>query len=72
MKKAKVRTNEDAFKELLSKLNSVQIALLRERVLSVCKETANECKFGNSFLHPQLYIELNIEVKKYLGFEENE
>ena len=70
--KSKVRTNDVAFKELFKGLNSVQIALLRERVLFICEETAKQCvNWENSFVNPSMYIDLNESVKKHLGFDDN-
>jgi hypothetical protein len=68
----KSRTNEQAFKELIKNMDSVLLALLRERVLAICELTEKESVNwnDNSFLHPSLYKRLNDEVKKYLGYEE--
>lgn len=65
----KVKTNDKAFKDLFYHLDSFQVALLRERVLFICEETAKKCdSWENSFVSPRLYKELNEVVKKHLGF----
>ena len=65
----KVRTNEQAFKELFKNLDLVEIALLRERVLLICEETAKDCvNWENPFISPRLIIQLNEKVKNSLGF----
>jgi hypothetical protein len=67
----KVVTNEQAFQNLLKSLDSVSVALLRERVLMICEHTAMNYKDENGFVNPRLYVELNEKVQKHLGFEEN-
>jgi len=70
-KTKKDRTNDQAFKELFKNLHSVQVALLRERVLFVCEQTAKESdSWENPFVSPRLYKELNEVVQKHLGFED--
>ena len=70
--KNKIKTNDVAFKNLIKNLDHFQLALLRERVLYICEETAKDCvNWENSFVHSRLYIELNECVKKDLGFEDN-
>jgi len=63
-------TNEQAFKELFKNLDLVEIALLRERVLLICEETAKDCiNWENPFISPNLFIKLNEKVKNSLGFD---
>jgi hypothetical protein len=69
--KKKVRTNEQAFKNLLKDLDPISLALLRERILTICEYTANNSEeISNSFINPRLYVDLNEVVQKHLGFEE--
>jgi hypothetical protein len=71
MSNKKPTTNEQAFKNLIKNLDHVPLALLRERVLFICQETAKDCvNWENTFVHPRLYVELNEVVQKHLGFEE--
>jgi len=71
MNKKKPITNEKAFKNLLKDLDPISLALLRERILSICEYTAtNSDDIVNSFINPRLYVELNEIVQKHLGFEE--
>jgi hypothetical protein len=71
MSNKKPITNEKAFKNLIKNLDHVPLALLRERVLFICEQTAKDCvNWENTFVHPRLYVELNEVVKKHLGFEE--
>ena len=71
-KKNKIVTNDVAFKNLLKNLDSVQTALLRERVLYIAEQTAKDCvNWGeNSFVNPTLYIKLNEVVQEHLGFND--
>jgi hypothetical protein len=68
--KKKVVTNEQAFKNLLKDIDSVSLALLRERVLSVCEHSAENFE-ENGFISKKLYVDLNEIVQKHLGFQEN-
>ena len=69
MKKKQV-TNEQAFKNLLKNIEPMHLALLRERVLTICEHTAKNFE-GNMMIDKSLYINLNEIVQKHLGFEEN-
>lgn len=70
--KNKVITNDIAFKNLLKNIDSVSLALLRERILVICEYTAEESKnWENSLISPNLYTKLNEIVKLHLGFEDN-
>jgi hypothetical protein len=68
--KKKVVTNEQAFKNLLKNIDSVSLALLRERILAICEHTAENFE-ENGFISKKLYVELNEIVQKHLGFQEN-
>jgi hypothetical protein len=71
VKKKKEITNEQAFKNLIKDIDPIFLALLRERVLTICEHTANNSEdIVNSFIEPRLYVELNQVVQKHLGFEE--
>ena len=60
-------TNEQAFKKLIKDLDPILLALLRERILSICEYTANNSEeISNLFVNPRLYVELNTVVKKHL------
>ena len=64
------KTNEQALKNLIKDLDPILLALLRERIISICEYTAtNSEEISNSFLHPRLYVELNDVVQKHLGFD---
>ena len=74
MAKQKIKTNEQAFKELFKNLSSVDTALLRERVLWVMETTVNSIEenpdaWKNGFVHPNAYIRLNKVVQEHLGFD---
>jgi hypothetical protein len=63
-------TNEKAFKNLIKDLDPILLAMLRERVLTICEETANNSEeLVNSFIQPRFYVELNKVVQKHLGFD---
>lgn len=66
----KKQTNEQSFKNLLKNIDSVSLALLRERILVICEHTAENYE-ENGFISKKLYVNLNDIVKKHLGFEEN-
>ena len=68
--KQKQVTNEQAFKNLLKNIDSVSLAILRERILAICKYTAENFE-ENGFISKKLYVELNEIVQKHLGFKEN-
>jgi hypothetical protein len=73
-KKSTRRTNEQKFKDLFKHLNSVEVALLTERVITVMDNTATyikESKEANptGLIHSSLYIQLNEKVQKYLVSE---
>lgn len=70
MKKKKEITNEQAFKNLIKDIDPLFLALLRERILTICEHTANNSEdIVNSFIQPRLYVELNEIVQKHLGFD---
>lgn len=71
--KSKLSPNEKAFVELIKNIDPTLLAFLRERVLFICEQTAEDTKnwSENSMIHPRVYIQLNQEVQKYLGFNEN-
>ena len=69
MKQKKV-TNEQAFKNLLKNIDTISLALLRERILAICEDTAENLE-ENGFISKKLYVELNEIVQKHLGFKEN-
>ena len=62
-------TNEQAFKNLLKNIDSVSLALLRERVLTICEYSAENLQ-DSGFVSKKLYVKLNEIVQKHLGFEE--
>lgn len=60
------------FRALLKDIDPVMLALLRERVLTICERTAEDSKNWDRdkvFVHPDMYVRLNDIVQKYLGFE---
>lgn len=69
----KFPTNEDMFKSLFKELDSVEVALLRERVMFVseltCKSIKEEPeKWNKSFVSPHLYLKMHEKIEKHLGF----
>jgi hypothetical protein len=68
--KNKQETNEQAFKNLLKNIDSVSLALLRERVLFICEYSAENFE-DNLLINKKLWVKLNEIVQKHLGFEEN-
>lgn len=71
---AKIKTNEQAFKALFKDLDTHEVALLRERVLTIMQKTkeaieANPEAWKNGFIHPELYLKLNEKVEKHIGFD---
>ena len=73
--KTKIKTNEQSFKELFKELNSVEVALLRERILKIFEITLDDIKnnpenWNGIFVHPRLYIELNETIQKHLAFKD--
>jgi hypothetical protein len=69
LKMNKKITNEQAFKNLLKNIDSVSLALLRERVLTICEHSAENLQ-DSGFVSKKLYVNLNEIVQKHLGFEE--
>lgn len=70
----KYPTNEDCFKALFKELDSVEVALLRERVLFAFELTMQSIeqepeKWRGMFIHPSLYKKLNEKIEWHLGFE---
>ena len=66
----KETTNEQAFKNLIKDIDPMLLALLRERILTICEHTTNNSEdIVNSFIQPRLYVELNEVVQKHLGFD---
>ena len=69
MKQKKV-TNEQAFKNLLKNIDTISLALLRERILAICEDTAENLE-ENGFISKKLYVGLNEIVQKHLGYNKN-
>lgn len=73
----KEKTNEQAFKNLIKDIDPMLLALLRERILTICEHTANNSEdivnnsedIVNYFIQPRFYVELNDVVQKHLGFD---
>lgn len=66
-------TNEEKFKDLIEDLSSIELALLRERIVSIMELTIqdidnNPAKWQNGFVAPSLYFKLNEKVQKHIGF----
>jgi hypothetical protein len=69
-------TNEQKIKDLIEDLTSVELAMLRERIVSVMELTLqsindNPSKWQNGFIAPSLYFELNAKVEKHIGFTDS-
>ena len=73
--KAKAKTNETMFRDLLKDLDPVLIALLRERVVNICEQTAMAARAHEAkkmfIIDPGMYVALNDIVQKHLGFGDN-
>jgi len=69
----KQKNNEQMLKDLIKDLSPIEIALLRERIVTVCEQTAEASKNWHreeSFVMPEMYQHLNEMVQKHLGFGE--
>jgi hypothetical protein len=67
-------TNEKALKSLLKQASPVQLALLRERILTIMDITEQGIKenpdaWSNPFVHSSEYLLLKELVDKTLGFD---
>jgi len=75
----KIKTNEQMLKALIKDLDtshSIYAAILRERIIKMMELTLTSIetepeKWNNSFIHPNMYKELNNIVQKHIGFENN-
>ena len=72
----KLKTNITMVKDLLKELNGFELALLRERVMTIMDITKqsienNPSQWENSIVHPSLYMGLYDKVQKHIGFNEN-
>lgn len=70
----KFPTNEDMFKSLFKDLDSVEVALLRERVMFASELTVKSIKeqpenWKNGFIDPRMYLKLHEKIEKHLGFD---
>ena len=70
----KMVTNETLIKDLLKELSSIEIAILRERIVKIMDATKqsienNPNEWENYIIHTSLYIGLQEKVNKVLGFE---
>lgn len=69
----KFPTNEDMFKSLFKDLDSVEVALLRERVIFAFELTVQSIKeepekWKGAFIDPRMYLKLTEKIEKHLGF----
>lgn len=66
----KMDTNRKAMTELIKNLDDVSLAILRERIVTICEATVENSKnWDSTFIAPKLYVHLNDEVQKYIGFD---
>jgi len=73
----KMVTNETLIKDLLNDLSSIEIAILRERIVMIMDITKksiedNPNEWEKYIISPTLYIGLQEKVNKFLGFEKTE
>ncbi len=66
-------TNEQKINDLIEDLSSIELALLRERIVTIMEITIasindNPDKWQNGFVAPSLYFKLNEKVQKHIGF----
>jgi hypothetical protein len=73
----KMVTNETLIKDLLNDLSSIELAILRERIVMIMDITKksiedNPNEWEKYIISPTLYIGLQKKVNKFLGFEKTE
>lgn len=69
----KQKTNDQAIKSLLKDLDLMELAILRERLLTISDMTRQSIKqdsdaWANGFVAPSIYEGLCDKVYKHLGF----
>lgn len=70
---SKVKTNDDMLIELIKSNSPMENALLRERIVKIMEITiddieTNPDKWNKGFIAPSLYVTLNNNVVKTIGF----
>jgi hypothetical protein len=73
----KMATNETLIKDLLKELSGIEIAILRERIVTIMDATKqsienNPNEWEKYIISPTLYIGLQEKVNKFLGFGKTE
>jgi hypothetical protein len=70
----KMVTNETLIKDLLNDLSSIELAMLRERIVMIMDITKksiedNPNEWEKYIIHPSLYVGLHEKVNKFIGFD---
>ena len=68
------KTNEDMLHNLLCEVDGFGAGVLRERIIHIMELTVQDIKenpetWRKSFIHPDIYTNLNKIVQKHLEFE---
>lgn len=68
------KTNEQMFEALLSELHPMEIAILRERLVSMMEVTRKQIlkdpePFNNPFVSAKTYLHIADKVEAHLGFD---
>ena len=77
MATTKNKTNDQMFKALFKEIEgTINSALLRERIVAIMDMTIQDIedngdKWANGFISPNLYKDMDVIVKKHLGFDNN-
>lgn len=73
----KTKTNEELFKQLIKELEMFELALLRERIVTIMDITEqwanNESENptdSSPFIDPRTYLDLAVKVKSIIGFND--
>ncbi len=69
----KTKTNEQMIKALLKDLNTMETAILRERIVKIFEMTEDAIKenpdsFKNPIIHYSIYNHVADKVTKHMGF----
>ena len=72
---AKIKTNEQLFKDLFKELNPIEVAILRERILTIFDITLDDIEknpgnWKNPFISPEIIFKLNESIQKHLAFKD--
>jgi hypothetical protein len=75
MAQHKPKTNRQILRKMVSELDDITLAIVRERLVECCravKENKDHIRESMkcSFIHPDLYIQSMEQINEYVKFEE--